>query len=67
MTLISYSVDVINDVASEIDGILDATAELDGELLELVDDDDYPAFKWIDEIRNRIHNLCITLSINLPE
>ena len=65
MRMFSYSVDVIEDVASRIDIVLDAVAELDKGILDIVEDDDYPLFNCIDEIRDQILAICGELGIDL--
>ena len=64
MRMFSYSVDVIGDVASRINMVLDEVAELDKGILDITDDDDYPLFNCIDEIRNQVVAICSELGID---
>ena len=65
MRMFSYSVDVIEDVASRINMVLDEVAELDKGILDITDDDDYPLFNCIDEIHDQMLAICGELGIDL--
>lgn len=63
MHLESYTVDVIENVRDKIDEILDDVAELESDIMGIVDDDEAPIFIHIDNIREYITVVCGLLGI----
>jgi hypothetical protein len=58
MKLTAYTDDTIEAIALKIDNMLDSIADLESDIMNLVDDDQHAIFHYIDDLRLEIDELC---------
>ena len=58
MKLTAYTDDTIEAIALKIDSMLDSIADLESDIMDLVDDDQHAIFHYIDDLRLEIDELC---------
>ncbi len=62
MKLTAYTQDTMTAIARKIDSMLDSIAELESGIMDLVEDDGYPLFQHVDNLRDSIDELCMLLT-----